>query len=143
MPQGIFKILIFTVMIMSAAVAQAQDNLAVGAVFEKYGMRKGCKMVTLVDGKLKGRQLKLYKSLTYRAYGSEIVGMLKADRKRARKITEVVVDGCVESGFYVFPPRDGGLNRYMLYRRVSDKAGAVIYIEAYLPPDEIRKICRR
>ena len=127
----------------AALAAHAQGDLAVNAAFERYGSMKGCKMVTLHDGTLKGYKLKVYKSLTYRKHAQEIAEMLNADRKRAKKIREVVVDGTVTGGYYQMPPLKNGLNRYVLFRHAEDGTGAVVYMEGTLGPDDIMKISKR
>lgn len=143
MRQNIIRMMTVAALLFVVITAGAQDNLAIGEAFRRFGTQKGCKMVTLVDGELKGKKLKLYKSLVYKRYGAEIESMVQTDRKRARKVQEVVVDGCVENGFYVLPPGAGGVNRFILFRRSSDVSGAVIYIEANLSPEEMRKIVIR
>ena len=122
-------------------VAVAQQGLAVADVFSRYGHERGCRMVEMHDTNLRGYELKTYQSLTYRSQGNEIATMLDADRRKARKIREVVSDGRVTSGYYIMPPTAEGLNRYVLYSQKTNKSGAVIYIEGKLEPDDILRIC--
>jgi len=122
-------------------VAVAQQGLAVADVFSRYGHERGCRMVEMHDTNLRGYELKTYQSLTYRSQGNEIATMLDADRRKARKIREVVSDGRVTSGYYIMPPTVEGLNRYVLYSQKTNKSGAVIYIEGKLEPDDILRIC--
>ena len=121
--------------------ALAQQGLAVADIFTRYGHERGCKMVEMHDTDLRGYELKTYQSLTYRTQGEQIATVLEADRKKARKIREIVSDGRVTSGYYSLPPTAEGLNRYVLYTQKADKSGAVIYIEGALGPDDILKIC--
>lgn len=126
-----------------ATAAQAQTDLAVNQAFQKYGSQKGCKMVTLIDGQLKGYELKVYKSLTFRRHGKEIMVLVKADRPKAKKIREIVEDGQPRSGYYMMPQLREGINRYVLFRCDEGYQGAVIYIEGYLSPDDIMKITKK
>ncbi len=121
--------------------ASAQQSLAVADVFSRFGHERGCKMVEMHHTKLRGYELKTYQSLTYRTKGDQIAAMLEADRIQAKKIREVICDGRVSSGYYIMPPTNVGLNRYVLYTQKEDKSGAVIYIEGKLEPDDILKIC--
>ncbi|MBQ8066366.1 MAG: hypothetical protein IJ200_12010 [Prevotella sp.] len=136
------RLFILIVLLMAVChVAVAQQGLAVADVFSRYGHERGCRMVEMHDTNLRGYELKTYQSLTYRSQGNEIATMLDADRRKARKIREVVSDGRVTSGYYIMPPTAEGLNRYVLYSQKTNKSGAVIYIEGKLEPDDILRIC--
>ena len=79
--------------------ASAQSDLQTGIAFERFGKGQNCKMVVLNDATLRGYKLKVYKSLTYKKIGASIAPYLNADRKKARKIREIVDDGKVTSGY--------------------------------------------
>lgn len=128
-------------LIAFAATALAQQGLKVADIFSRFGRERGCKMVEMHDTQLRGYELKTYQSLTYRTYGEEIAPLLEEDRRKAKKIREVVSDGRVSSGYYILPPTADGQNRYILYTQKQDKSGAVIYIEGALQPDDILKLC--
>lgn len=119
----------------------AQDGLGIGKIFDKYGHSKGCRMVEMNNTNLHGHSLRVYKSLTYKRIGNAIETMLKEDRRKARKIREVVDDGRITSGYYMMPPLDDGINRYILFSKGIYGSGAVIYIEGRLSPDDIMQIC--
>lgn len=119
----------------------AQDGLGIGRIFSKYGHMKGCKMVEMSNTNLHGHSLRVYKSLTYKHIGSNIETILKEDRRKARKIREVVDNGVITSGYYMMPALDGGTNRYILFSKGAYGSGAVIYIEGRLSPDDIMQIC--
>lgn len=121
--------------------ASAQEGLNVENVFQRFGHSKGCKMVEMRNASLKGYQLKVYKSLTYKNLASAISPYLKADRKAAKKIREVVENGKMVSGYYMMAPLSKGINRYILFSNPSANKGAVIYIEGALSPDDIMKLC--
>ena len=99
-------------------------------------------MVTLIDGQLKGFELKVYKSLTFRKYGKEIMALVNADRPKAKKIREIVEDGQPRNGYYMMPHLREGINRYVLFRCDEEYQGAIVYIEGRLSPDDIMKITK-
>lgn len=127
--------------LMFALPAAGQEGLHIADVFRLYGHDKGCKMVEMHDAKLHGYELKLYKSLTYKNLQTAIDPYLKADRKAAKKIREVVEHGRIVSGYYMMPPLGNGINRYILFGNPRGNAGAVIYIEGALSPEDIMKLC--
>lgn len=136
------NLLIFLLLLVSTMASRAQDGLAVAKVFQQYGHSKGCKMVVMLNTKLRGYRLATYKSLTYsNLYAAGIEPYLKADRKAAKKIREVVDNGTIVSGYYMMPPLPSGANRYVLFSRTDRGKGAVIYIEGNLSPEDIMSIC--
>ncbi len=140
--QGLCRILLMAALALTAATtATAQEGLNVNKVFQRFGHAKGCKMVEMHNAKLKGYELKVYKSLTYKNIGASIEPYLKADRKNAKKIREVVENGQIVSGYYMMPPKGNGINRYILFSKVQPNRGTVIYIEGDLSPDDIMKLC--
>lgn len=121
--------------------AHAQGDLQIGIAFERFGRARYCKMVVLNDAVLRGYRLKVYKSLTYKKIGASIAPYLNADRKKAKKIREIVESGKVESGYYMLQPLPSGMNRYILFSNGPNESGAIIYIEGALGPDDIMKLC--
>ncbi|WP_233247014.1 DUF6108 family protein [Prevotella sp. oral taxon 376] len=119
----------------------AQKDLQIGQAFERFGRSKGCKLVVLNDAELKGYRLRVYKALTYKRLSGEVSEYLKADRKKARKIREVVAEGRITSGYYQMPSSQKGINRYILFANETDQSGALIYIEGTLESDDILKLC--
>ena len=134
----VFSIVLFFVSMLSA---MAQEGLNVDKVFQRYGKAKGCKMVVMRNTELKGFKLRTYKSLVYKKLHSAIQPYLAADKKKARKIREVIEGGQLVSGYYMMPPLAGGINRYILFSNVGGSKGTVIYIEGTLSPDDIMKLC--
>ena len=130
-------------LLLACLTAQAQSDLNTGQAFQRYGKEKGCKMVTLIDGQLKGFELKVYKSLTFRKYGKEIMALVNADRPKAKKIREIVEDGQPRNGYYMMPHLREGINRYVLFRCDEEYQGAIVYIEGRLSPDDIMKITKK
>lgn len=139
---GLWRIILAIALILTAASpASAQEGLNINKVFQRFGHAKGCRMVEIHNTKMKGFELKIYKSLTYKNLGPKIGPYLKADRKNARKIREVVENGQIVSGYYMMPPKGKGINRYILFSKVQHNRGTVIYIEGDLSPDDIMKLC--
>ena len=134
-------ITLILLLVAIATSALAQQGLRVADIFSRYGHERGCKMVEMHDTELHGYELKTYQSLTYRIHGDEIAPLLEEDRRKAKKIREVVSDGRVNSGYYIMPPTAEGLNRYVLYTQKQDNSGAIVYIEGKLEPDDILKLC--
>ena len=120
---------------------KAQKDLQVGAAFERFGREKGCKMVVLNNTTLRGYKLQVYKSLTYKRIGNRIKPYLQADRKKAKKIREIIENGSITSWYYMLPPLSSSINRYILFSNRDDGGGALIYIEGALGPDDILKLC--
>lgn len=98
-------------------------------------------MVELHNTLLNGYKLKLYKSLEFKDKQINIETYLKADRKNAVKIREVVQDGQTTSGYYMMQQTSNGINRYILFNYKSSRKGTLIYIEGALSPDDIIKLC--
>ena len=119
----------------------AQEGLNVDKVFQRFGNAKGCKMVVMRNTELKGYKLRTYKSLVYKKLQSAIQPYLAADKKKAKKVREVIEEGRLVSGYYMMSPISGGINRYILFSNVSGNKGTVIYIEGTLSPDDIMKLC--
>lgn len=130
-------------MLVTVCTVMAQSGLEVDKVFSLYGHAKGCKMVEMHETTLRGYKLHTYKSLTYKTQGTRIAELLAADRRRAKKIREVVEDGHVRGGYYMMQPLAGGMNRYILFNNGEKGKGAVIYIEGQLSPNEILKVIRK
>lgn len=119
----------------------AQEGLNVDKVFQRYGNAKGCKMVVMRNTELKGYKLRTYKSLVYKKLHAAVMPYLAADKKKARKVREVIEEGQLVSGYYMMQPLAGGINRYILFSYVGGNKGTVIYIEGTLSPDDIMKLC--
>lgn len=130
-----------TMMIFSASVMRAQDDLQVSNIFQLYGHDKGCKMVELHHGTFKGFQLDVYKSLIYKENGNNVENYLRQDKKNAKKVREIVEDGQVTSGYYLMKPIKSGINRYILFKKGDNQSGTVVYIEGSLSPEQLMDLC--
>lgn len=137
----IIRIIMVTMMMFSASIMSAQDDLQVSNIFQLYGHDKGCKMVELHHGTFKGYQLDIYKSLIYKNIGNNVENYLKQDRKNAKKVREIIEDGQVTSGYYLMRPIKSGTNRYILFKKGENQSGTVIYIEGSLSPEQLMDLC--
>lgn len=137
----IIRMIMISMMMFSASIMSAQDDLQVSNVFQLYGHDKGCKMVELHHGTFKGYQLDVYKSLIYKKIGNNVENYLKQDRKNAKKVREIVEDGQVTSGYYLMKPVKAGTNRYILFKKGENQSGTVIYIEGTLSPEQLMDLC--
>jgi len=135
------KIAMITMMIFSASVMRAQDDLQVSNIFQLYGHDKGCKMVELHHGTFKGFQLDVYKSLIYKENGNNVENYLRQDKKNAKKVREIVEDGQVTSGYYLMKPIKSGINRYILFKKGDNQSGTIVYIEGSLSPEQLMDLC--
>ena len=133
--------IMISMMMFSASIMSAQDDLQVSNVFQLYGHDKGCKMVELHHGTFKGYQLDVYKSLIYKKIGNNVENYLKQDRKNAKKVREIIEDGQVTSGYYLMKPIKSGTNRYILFKKGENQSGTVIYIEGSLSPEQLMDLC--
>ena len=127
-------------LLLSALGIKAQGGLAIDEAFKRFGSQKGSKMVSLSDERLRGYEMKVYKSLSFSRNAREIRSLLRQDRPKAAKTKEVVVEGLLMSGCYTMPPNREGINRYVLFRFRESGEGVLIYIEGALSYDDIKKI---
>ena len=87
---------LFVLLLSFAANAAAQQGLQIATVFQKYGKQKGVTMVELSKEVLDAYQMNLYKSLVFKDAGDAlptILRCLEADKKKAKKVKEVVSGG--------------------------------------------------
>ncbi|MBF0976542.1 MAG: hypothetical protein HXK55_03985 [Bacteroidetes bacterium] len=124
------KIILTIALICSATIfCNAQNGLAIRDVFERYGRQRGVTMVEISGESFGGYKLSLFKSLS-----------IDKDRRNARKVKEVVVDGVVRS-ILLDLPRQGKMSRLILYNDDSHSKNAItlIYIETEENGDDILK----
>lgn len=133
--------LLITTLLMMSGEALAQHNLEIASAFQRYGKGKGATLVELSNELLEGYEMKLYKSLTLRTPSAEaqkyILRCLENDKKKAKKIKEMVTDGQLISGFYHLPQEQEDVNRFILYKDSKKKLTTLIYIEGELEADDL------
>lgn len=129
-----------TLLLMASSLTM-QAALNIDRIFATYGHSKGCKMVEMHDTKMRGYPLRTYKSLVYKHIGNEVDKALAEDKRKAKKIREVVDNGTVVSGYYQMPSKDGKTNRYILFSKGPKGSGTLIYIEGALKPEDVMTMC--
>lgn len=120
--------------------AAAQQGLQIATVFQKYGKQKGVTMVELSKEVLDAYQMNLYKSLVFKDAGDAlptILRCLEADKKKAKKVKEVVSGGQIQSGYYQLPQLKEDVNRFILFKTGKKGSATLIYIEGELDVDDL------
>lgn len=141
MKHAMRTLLFITLWVAVSASMQAQHNLQIATVFEKYGKSKGATMVEMNKEMLEAYEMTLYKSLMIRTPSpqikSYILECIAADKKRAKKIKEVVENSTLLSGYYQLPQEKQDVNRFILYKESKKKVVTLIYIEGELDADDL------
>ena len=130
-------ILLLTV---ASGMARAQQGLQIASVFQKYGKQKGVTMVELSNEMLETYQMTLYKSLVFKDVEEAlptILNCLDADKKKAKKVKEVVAGGQIQSGYYQLPQLKEDVNRFILFKTGKKGSATLIYIEGELDADDL------
>ncbi|MDR0422541.1 MAG: DUF6108 family protein [Proteiniphilum sp.] len=118
---------------------QAQENLRINRIFEKYGKQKGATMVVLSGKALYNCRLDKYRSVTVkydRAILNDMQQCLEADKKQAHRIKEVISNGLITSGYYQLP-EENLINRYILFKIGDDGTATLIYMEGGRGSEEL------
>lgn len=131
-----------TILLLTAALTgvQAQQGLQIAAVFQKYGKQKGVTMVELSKEMLETYQMTLYKSLVFKDVEEAlpiITRSLEADKKKAKKVKEVIAGGQIQSGYYQLPQLKEDVNRFILFKIGKKGTATLIYIEGELDADDL------
>ena len=134
MMNKIIRTTLITLLLTFAAHAAAQQGLQIATVFQKYGKQKGVTMVELSNEMLETYQMTLYKSLVFKDASDAlptILRCLEADKKKAKKVKEVV------SGYYQLPQLKEDVNRFILFKTGKKDSATLIYIEGELDADDL------
>lgn len=122
----------------------AQSDLEINKVFEKYGKQQGTVLVEMSREMLKGYDFTFYKSIM--ASGNKEAGdfarqCLEIDQKGAKKVKQVVSNG-VLSSIYLQLPKKGKYFRLVLFNEATspERKMTLIYIESEKDSEEILKI---
>ena len=132
--------LIVLLLTVLPAIANAQQGLQIATVFQKYGKQKGVTMVELSNEMLESYQMALYKSLSFKDVEDAlptILRCLEADKKKAKKVKEVVAGGQIQSGYYQLPQLKEDVNRFILFKTGKKGTASLIYIEGELEADDL------
>lgn len=125
---------------VASGMARAQQGLQIASVFQKYGKQKGVTMVELSNEMLETYQMTLYKSLVFKDVEEalpDILNCLEADKRKARKVKEVVAGGQIQSGYYQLPQLKEDVNRFILFKTGKKGSATLIYIEGELDADDL------
>ena len=131
---------IILLLTVASGMARAQQGLQIASVFQKYGKQKGVTMVELSNEMLETYQMTLYKSLVFKDVEEAlptILNCLDADKKKAKKVKEVVAGGQIQSGYYQLPQLKEEVNRFILFKTGKKGSATLIYIEGELDADDL------
>ena len=125
---------------VASGMVRAQQGLQIASVVQKYGKQKGVTMVELSNEMLETYQMTLYKSLVFKDVEEalpDILNCLEADKRKARKVKEVVAGGQIQSGYYQLPQLKEDVNRFILFKTGKKGSATLIYIEGELDADDL------
>ena len=131
---------IILLLTVASGMARAQQGLQIASVFQKYGKQKGVTMVELSNEMLETYQMTLYKSLVFKDVEEAlptILNCLDADKKKAKKVKDVVAGGQIQSGYYQLPQLKEDVNRFILFKTGKKGSATLIYIEGELDADDL------
>ena len=131
---------IILLLTVASGMARAQQGLQIASVFQKYGKQKGVTMVELSNEMLETYQMTLYKSLVFKDVEEAlptILNCLDDDKKKAKKVKEVVAGGQIQSGYYQLPQLKEDVNRFILFKTGKKGSATLIYIEGELDADDL------
>lgn len=131
---------IILLLTVASGMARAQQGLQIASVFQKYGKQKGVTMVELSNEMLETYQMTLYKSLVFKDVEEAlptILNCLDADKKKAKKVKEVVAGGQIQYGYYQLPQLKEDVNRFILFKTGKKGSATLIYIEGELDADDL------
>ena len=131
---------IILLLTVASGMARAQQGLQIASVFQKYGKQKGVTMVELSNEMLETYQMTLYKSLVFKDVEEAlptILNCLDADKKKAKKVKEVVAGGQIQSGYYQLRQLKEDVNRFILFKTGKKRSATLIYIEGELDADDL------
>lgn len=134
---------IILLLTVASGMARAQQGLQIASVFQKYGKQKGVTMVELSNEMLETYQMTLYKSLVFKDVEEAlptILNCLDADKKKAKKVKEVVAGGQIQSGYYQLPQLKEDVNRFILFKIGKKGSATLIYIEGELDAEDRKSV---
>lgn len=136
----ITRLIFIILVIIGTGHSYAQQGLQIASLFQKYGKQKGVTVVELSREMLETYEMTLYKSISFKdaeKYMPEIRRCLENDKKRARKIKEIIEEGEVKSGYYQLPPQKEYINRFILFKTGKKGSATLLYIEGELDADDL------
>lgn len=136
----VIRTALIILLLTAVGTAHAQQGLQIASVFQKYGKQKGVTMVELSKEMLDTYQMTLYKSIVFKDVEEAlptIIRCLETDKKKARKVKEVVAGGQIQSGYYQLPQLKEDINRFILFKTGKKNSATLIYIEGELEADDL------
>lgn len=136
----VIRTALIILLLTAVGTAHAQQGLQIASVFQKYGKQKGVTMVELSKEMLDTYQMTLYKSIVFKDVEEAlptIIRCLETDKKKARKVKEVVAGGQIQSGYYQLPQLKEDINRFILFKTGKKNSATLIYIEGELDADDL------
>lgn len=123
---------------------QAQSDLEIKKVFDRYGNQKGVVMVELTGEMLEGYDFSLFKSLMIKENpeaADYIRKSLAKDETGAKKVKQVVANGKATSIYLQLPPK-GKYHRLILFNEANkpDHVITLIYIESKDDSEDVLKL---
>ena len=141
MMNKIIRTTLIALLLTFAAHAAAQQGLQIATVFQKYGKQKGVTMVELSNEMLETYQMTLYKSLVFKDASDAlptILRCLEADKKKAKKVKEVVSKRANQVRLLPASQLKEDVNRFNPLTKPERKITAtLIYIEGELDADDL------
>lgn len=136
--------LISLVLIGFAGNLNAQSDLEINKVFEKYGKQNNSVLVEMSEEMLKGYDFTFYKSIvtTENTEAADFARKcIEVDQKGAKKVKQVISNGIVSS-IYLQLPKKGKHFRLILFNESTapGRKMTLIYIESLKDSEEILKI---
>ncbi|KAA6348705.1 hypothetical protein EZS27_003849 [termite gut metagenome] len=131
---------LITVLLTTSAGIRAQQGLQIASIFQRYSADKGVTMVELSNEMLEIYEMVLYKSLTFKDAKNalpDILRCLEIDKKKAKKVKEVISNGEIQSGYYQLPQIKDDINRFILFKTSKKGTATLIYIEGELDVDDL------
>lgn len=136
----VIRTALIILLLTAVGTAHAQQGLQIASIFQKYGKQKGVTMVELSKEMLDTYQMTLYKSIVFKDVEEAlptIIRCLETDKKKARKVKEVVAGGQIQSGYYQLPQLKEDINRFILFKTGKKSSATLIYIEGELEADDL------
>lgn len=136
----IIRITLTLILLTTSSFVMAQQDLRIASIFQKYGKQKGVTMVELSNELVDIYEMKLYKSLSFKDAENalpDILNCLEEDRKKAKKVKEVISEGKIQSGYYQLPQAKEDINRFILFKTGKKGSAALIYLEGALDADDL------
>lgn len=136
----VIRLLCIIALLSCTSSIYAQQGLQIASVFQKYGKQKGVTMVELSNEIVESYEMTLYKSITFKNASDElpfILRCLEADKKKAKKVKEVISGGEIQAGYYQLPQLKDEINRFILFKTNAKQSATLIYIEGELEADDL------